>query len=218
MNTAIVIGATGLVGNELTHQLLKDKRIEHVKVLTRKPTGLVHDKLEEHIINFNAPDTWKKLVTGDILYSALGTTLRAAGSKGAQYMVDHTYQYSIAKAAAANNVPKYVLVSAAGSSPDSRIFYSRMKGELERDIKKLPFETIHILRPGMLKGKRERTRTGELIGGAVMGLVGKIPGFHSLTPIAGTQVARAMINASFRHVVGIHSYGPGELFRLSDLK
>lgn len=214
MNTAIVAGATGLVGNELILQLFKDSRIEKVVVLTRRATGLQHTKLEEHIINFNAPDTWKKLVAGDILYSALGTTLRAAGSKEAQYQVDHTYQLSIAKAAAANGVNKYVLVSAAGSSAKSNIFYSRMKGELERDVQKLPFETIHILRPGMLKGKRENTRTGEIIGGAVMETVSYIPGLGSLKPIAGNEVARAMINASFRHVVGIHIYGPGQLLKM----
>lgn len=214
MNTAIVAGATGLVGNELILQLFKDSRIEKVVVLTRRATGLQHAKLEEHIINFNALDTWKKLVAGDILYSALGTTLRAAGSKEAQYQVDHTYQLSIAKAAAANGVNKYVLVSAAGTSAKSNIFYSRMKGELERDVQKLPFETIHILRPGMLKGKRENTRTGEIIGGAVMEAVSYIPGLGSLKPIAGNEVARAMINASFRHVVGIHIYGPGQLLKM----
>jgi uncharacterized protein YbjT (DUF2867 family) len=214
MNTAIVAGATGLVGNQLTRQLLKDSRIEKVVVLTRRPTGLQHSKLEEHIVNFNAPDTWKKLVAGDILYSALGTTLRAAGSKEAQYQVDHTYQLSIAKAAAANGVSKYVLVSAAGSSTKSTIFYSRMKGELERDVQKLPFETIHILRPGMLKGERKNTRTGEIIGGAIMEAVSYIPGLGNLKPIAGHEVARAMINASFRHVVGIHIYGPGDLLKM----
>lgn len=209
MKTAIVIGATGLVGNELLKLLLKDSRIEKVIVLTRRATTIECPKLEEHIVAFDKPDTWKKLVVGDILYSALGTTLRAAGSKEAQYQVDYTYQYLAAKAAAANSVKKYVLVSAAGSSPDSRIFYSRMKGELERDIRKLPFETIHILRPGMLAGHRDKTRTGEIIGGAIMNMIGKIPGLHSLSPIAGNEVARAMINASFRHVVGIHQYGPG---------
>ncbi len=214
MNTAIVVGATGLVGNELVRQLLKDSRIEKVVVLTRRSTGLQHNKLQEHIIDFNAPDSWKKLVAGDILYSALGTTLRAAGSKDAQYLIDHTYQLNMAKAAAANGVNKYVLVSAAGSSPKSSIFYSRMKGELEQDVKKLPFETIHILRPGMLKGKRNNTRTGEIVGGALMDAISYIPGLGSLKPIAGQEVARAMINASFRHVVGIHIYGPGELLKM----
>ena len=215
MKTAVVIGATGLVGNELLRLLLKDSRIEKVIVLTRRVTTLESDKLEEHIVDFAKPESWKKLVQGDILFSALGTTLKAAGSKEAQYQVDYTYQYLAAKAAAANGVKKYVLVSAAGSSANSRIFYSRMKGELERDIRKLPLETIHILRPGMLAGHRDKVRTGEIVGGAIMNLLGKVPGLQSLAPIKGRQVAQAMINAAFRHVVGIHQYGPGELFRLA---
>lgn len=217
MKTAIVIGATGLVGNELTRLLLKDSRIGQVKIFVRRKTGLSHSKLEEHVVDFNLPDEWKKLVTGDVLYSALGTTLKAAGSKEAQYTVDHAYQFNTAKAAAVNGVQKYVLVSAGGASANSKIFYSRMKGELERDIRKLPFETIHIIRPGMLKGHRANTRTGEIIGGAVLGLVSRLPSLKALQPIEGHEVAKAMINASFRHIVGIHSYSPGELFKLAEL-
>src|ERR1700743_749739 len=115
MKTAIVIGATGLVGSELTRLLINDSRYERVKIFVRKPTGITSDKLEEHIVDFGEPDKWKRFVTGDVLYSALGTTLRAAGSKDEQYKVDYTYQYRFAKIAAANGVSAYVLISAAGS-------------------------------------------------------------------------------------------------------
>lgn len=215
MKTAIVIGATGLVGGQLLLQLLKDKRFEKVVVLARKSTHITHEKLEEHVVDFDASDSWKKLITGDVLYSAMGTTLRAAGSKEAQYKVDYTYQYQVAKIAAANNVKEYVLVSAAGSSPDSKIFYSKMKGELERDIKKLPFETIHIIRPGMLAGHRREARTGENIGVSVMNFIAMIPGLSKLKPIQGKEVAQAMINATFRQVHGIHTYTMGEVFKLA---
>jgi uncharacterized protein YbjT (DUF2867 family) len=215
MKTAIVIGATGLVGRQLTELLLKDTRFEKVKVLGRRSTNIMHDKLEEHIVTFDEPDDWKKLVTGDVLYSVLGTTLRTAGSKEAQYKIDYTYQYKIAKMAAANEVPEYVLISSAGSSPNSKIFYSRIKGELERDIQKLPFETIHILRPGMLEGSRETVRTGERIGIGVMKVLSQIPGLKRLQPIHARNVAQAMINATFRHVIGIHSYTLEEVSMLA---
>jgi uncharacterized protein YbjT (DUF2867 family) len=217
MKTAIVIGATGLVGTALVEALLKDSRFEKVKIFVRRATNMVSDKLEHHIVNFDKPDQWKKLVTGDVLYSAMGTTLRVAGSKEAQYTIDYTYQYEVAKMAAANGVEQYVLVSAAGSSPDSKIFYSRIKGELERDIMKLPFETIHIIRPGMLAGHRAEARTGEGIGIGVMTVLSKIPGLGSLKPIQGTEVARAMINATFRQVTGIHSYSLGKVIKLAKL-
>ena len=176
---------------------------------------IVNNKLEEHIVDFETPDSWKKNVTGDVLYSAMGTTLKAAGSKEAQYEIDYTYQYQVARMAANNNVGQYVLVSAAGSSVDSKIFYSKMKGELERDVKKLPFDTIHIIRPGMLAGERREARSGEKIGIGIMNLVAMIPGLHRLKPIQGAEVARAMINATFKHVIGIHSYTMGEVYQLA---
>lgn len=215
--TAIVIGATGLVGKELTQLLLRDSRFDKVKTLVRRSAGAAGEKLEEHIVDFDNPDTWKKLVTGDVLYSALGTTLRTAGSKEAQYKIDYTFQYQVAKIAAANDVKEYVLVSAANSHPDSRIFYSRMKGELERDVQKLPFETIHIIRPGMLAGHRDKVRTGEIVAGALANVFSYIPGLSRLKPIQGHDVAKAMINATFRTVTGIHTYTMEEVFALANL-
>jgi len=213
--TAIVIGATGLVGSRLVSLLLKDSRFDSVKVFARHTTGLQNAKLQEHIVNFEEMDTWKKQITGDVLYSAMGTTLKAAGSKDAQYKIDYTYQYQVAKIAATNNVPEYVLVSAAGSDPGSKIFYSRIKGELERDVKKLPFDTIHIIRPGMLGSGRKDVRTGEQLGIGVMKAISLIPGLAKLRPIEGVEVAQAMINATFRRVQGIHSYTMGGVFKLA---
>ncbi len=214
MKTALVIGATGLVGSRLVDLLLKDSRFEKIKAFVRKSTGIHNNKLEEHVVDFDDMDAWKKQLTGDVLYSAMGTTLKAAGGKDAQYKVDYTYQYPVAKMAAINGVSTYVLVSAAGSAPDSKIFYSRMKGELERDIKKLPFETIHIMRPGMLGSGRKDIRTGEQLGIGVMKVISMIPGLRSLRPIEGAEVAHAMINATFRRTLGIHSYTLGDIFKL----
>ena len=217
MKTAIVIGATGYVGSRLVELLLRDSRFEKVKVLVRRSSGITNAKLEEHVVDFDQPDTWKKLITGDVLYSAMGTTLKAAGGKDAQYKIDYTYQYQVAKAAAAHNVPVYVLVSAAGADPASKIFYSRMKGELERDVKKLPFDTIHIIRPGMLGSGRKEVRGGEQIGIGVMKVISMIPGLGSLSPIDGKEVAQAMINATFRQLQGVHSYTMGGVFKLAKM-
>lgn len=216
MKTAIVIGATGLVGNELTQALLRDSRVEKVKTFVRRPSENKHEKLEEYVVDFSDMDSWKKHIEGDVLYSAMGTTLRAAGSKDAQYHVDYELQFRIAKFAAMHGVPEYVLVSAAGSSPDSMIFYSRIKGELERDIKKLPFETIHILRPGMLEGKRSDTRAMERISIGLAKALSFVPWLKKYEPIKGKDVAKAMINATFRHVVGIHTYSLEKVAQLAE--
>jgi uncharacterized protein YbjT (DUF2867 family) len=215
MKTALVIGATGLVGSQLVQLLLKDKRFDKVKIFVRRSVGIECDKLEEYIVNFDETDKWKRLLTGDILYSAMGTTLRTAGSKNVQYKIDYTYQYQVAKAAAANDVKEYILISAAGASPDSKIFYSRMKGELERDIRKLPFEAIHIIRPGMLSGERLEVRTGEKVAISIMNALSSIPGLRKLKPIEGIEVAKAMVNATFRYSAGIHSYTMGEVSKLA---
>ncbi|MDP2365977.1 MAG: NAD-dependent epimerase/dehydratase family protein, partial [Ignavibacteria bacterium] len=104
MKTAIVIGATGLVGNFITRKLLDDNRYVKVKVFVRRSLHISNPKLEEHLINFDNIDVWKEYITGDELYSALGTTIKKAGSKDAQYKIDFTYQYEVAKASAQNRV------------------------------------------------------------------------------------------------------------------
>ncbi len=215
MKTALVIGATGLVGRQLVKLLLQDNRFEKVVVFVRRSTGLQHSKLREHIIHFEDLESWRSLVTGDVLFSTLGTTLKQAGSKGAQFKVDYTYQYNFAKAAAQNGVPKYVLVSSAGSSPDAALFYSRMKGELERDVQKLSFQQISIIRPGLLAGHRTKSRIGERIGFTVLNILRHFPSLAKYRPIDAQMVAKAMINAFEKQSKNIQTYTLEEVFTLA---
>ena len=210
--TAIVIGATGLVGSSLVQLLLEDDRFLAVKVLVRRSTGIRHLKLQEHIINFDHPAQWKHLVKGDVLFSALGTTLKSAGSKEAQYKIDHTYQFNVAKAASENSVPVYVLVSAAMANEHSKIFYTRMKGELERDIRNLPFDYIHIIQPGMLVGNRKENRPFEKIGTPVLQFLNKLGIAKKQKPIHVSIVAQAMINVSFKKENHVNTYSLLEVF------
>jgi uncharacterized protein YbjT (DUF2867 family) len=196
---AWVIGATGLVGSQLVQLLLKDDRFSTIKVFSRRSTGVQHSKLQEHIINFDRQNEWKHLITGDVAFSALGTTIKKAGSKEAQYKIDHTYQYNFALAAAQNAVPVYVLVSSAMANEHSHIFYTRLKGELERDVKKLPFANIHIIQPGILVGDRKENRTGEKIGIKMVQLLNRIGIAKKQKPVHASIVAQAMINVSFRN-------------------
>ena len=111
MKKAIVIGATGLIGKHLTKMLLDNPAYSTIKVFARKSSGINHPKLEEHIVNFDEIAKWKSNITGDELFSAMGTTIKKAGSKEAQFKIDVTYQYECAKAAAENGVKSYFLVS-----------------------------------------------------------------------------------------------------------
>lgn len=119
---ALVIGATGATGKDLVNQLLNDKDFEEVNIFVRKPVDIQNDRLHVHVVNFEKPEEWKGMVKGDVAFSCLGTTLKDAGSKEAQRKVDFDYQYEFAKAARENDVEDYILVSAYGASPDSRIF------------------------------------------------------------------------------------------------
>lgn len=212
MKTAILLGATGLVGDYLLRQLLLDDRFTAVKVLARRSTGYQNPKLTEHIVDFHQPQQWSNLLTGDVLFSMLGTTLRQAGSQAAQYEIDYTYQYQVAQAAAEHSVETYVLVSSAGADAESLVFYSRMKGELERDVKKLPFRRIRILQPGMLAGPRKEPRTGERLGLVLGSLISQVPVLRQYRPIHGRTVAQAMINAALDETPGVQTISLEEVF------
>ena len=215
MKSAIVIGATGMVGKALVKLLIADARFGKIYVYGRRSLGISNPKLAEQLVDFNKPDSWQELVRGDILFSTLGTTLKQAGGKQAQYKIDHTYQYQFAQAAAYNEVPAYVLVSSASASPDSKLFYSRMKGELERDVKKLPFKSINILQPSLLHGDREQERFGEKLGYTVLNGLNAIGLFRKYRAIEAQTVALAMINAGLQALNGVHTYALDEIFNLA---
>lgn len=205
MKTALLIGATGLVGDYLLRQLLLDDRFGAIKVFTRRPTGYQNPKLEEHIVDFDQPQQWNQQLTGNVLFSSLGTTLKQAGSQAAQHKIDYTYQYQAAQAAAENGVDTFVLVSSAGADSDSLIFYNRMKGELERDVRKLPFRRIRLLQPGILAGSRQEPRAGEKIGLLLSSVFSQLPLLHQYRPVHGRLVAQAMINAALDETPGVQT-------------
>lgn len=192
---ALVIGATGATGKDLVKKLLADQDFDQVDVFVRKPLGMENPKLTAHIVNFDQPEEWKNLVKGDVAFSCLGTTLKAAGSKEKQWKVDFDYQYEFAKIAKDNNVDDYVLVSSYGANPQSKIFYSRMKGELEEQVKGLHFNKITIFQPGMLE-RKSSDRSGEVLGGKIIKFVNKFGLFESMKPLPTDVLAQAMINSS----------------------
>ena len=147
---ALIIGATGATGKDLVTQLLADDTYNEVHCFVRKPLALTHPKLHAHIVNFETPEAWADLVRGDVAFSCLGTTLAMAGSKDAQWRVDYDYQYAFAQQCKANGVPTFVLISAAGATAQSKLFYNRMKGQLEDAVKALDFSCLLIFQPSIL--------------------------------------------------------------------
>ena len=204
--TANIIGASGLVGQQLFSQLLEHPEFEKVRSFVRRPSGQSHPKLEEIVIDFDKPALWKHLVQGHVLFSTLGTTIKKAKTQPNQYLVDYTYQYKFAKAAAENGVGTYVLVSSMGANRKSSFFYSRMKGELEEAVSKLRFKRLFIFRPSILQGKRTEKRTGELIGLAFSHLLTRFM-LKKYRPTPVDVLAKKMINvvigpsSGTRHII-----------------
>ncbi|WP_294309032.1 NAD(P)H-binding protein [uncultured Chryseobacterium sp.] len=192
---ALVIGATGATGKDLVNLLLQDQDFDEIKVFVRKPIDIQNDKLKVHVVDFEKPEEWKNEIKGDVAFSCLGTTLKAAGSKEAQRKVDFDYQYEFAKAAKENNVEDYILVSSYGANPKSKIFYSRMKGELEDAVKKLHFTKITIFKPGMLE-RKDSDRPGEVLGSRIIKFANRLGLMESQKPLPTNVLAKAMINSS----------------------
>ncbi len=188
--TALLLGATGLVGGHLLQQLLESPHYGQVVALTRRPLDVKHPKLQQEILDFDHPDVSK--IKGDDLFCALGTTLAKAGSKEAQYRIDCVYPYEIGKIAKQNGVRQYLLVSSIGADAKSSNFYLKTKGELEEKIQGLDFEHFVAARPSFLLGERKEFRLGERIGIALAKV------FAPLIPrryrgVGAEKVARALI-------------------------
>lgn len=191
---AIVIGATGLVGKHIVEILLKRPEVSSVLVFARRDLSISHSKLQTVIVDFDKVPEWANQIQGDVLFSALGTTLKTVGSKEAQYKIDHDYQLHVAEAASQNSVSGYVLISSVNANAKSPFFYLKMKGELEEKIRKLSFKSVHILRPGPLKGHREKERLNEILS---VGLLDHLPKFlvaPGMRPVDGKHVAKVAVS------------------------
>ena len=193
--TVILAGATGLVGREILQGLLADPAVTAVHSLGRRKPETQHPKLVAHVVDFAA---LPPLPPADEVYLALGTTIKVAGSQAAFRALDYDANLKVAQAALAAGVKKVGLVSAMGADARSRIFYNRVKGELEDALTQLPFEGLVVARPSLLVGDREvlgqPKRSGEVIGEVIARTLGfLIPANYK--PIPASAVAQALLAA-----------------------
>ncbi|WP_266367532.1 Rossmann-fold NAD(P)-binding domain-containing protein [Tellurirhabdus rosea] len=206
--TALVIGATGLIGDLLTHLLVDSSAYERVKVLVRRPLGWQHPRLQEVQFDFDHPNGL--LVQADDIFCCLGTTIKQAGSQEAFRKVDYQYPLDIARLGRSNGAHQYFLVSAMGSDVNSRIFYNRVKGEVERDIFAVGYPTFVVVRPSLLLGNRKETRLGEKVGEVVMRLFAPlIPSKYKA--VKAQSVANALFSLAQKRLAGIHVVESDEL-------
>lgn len=211
--TALLAGATGLIGRELLARLLADPGYGLVHVLLRRaaPEIQTHPRLVLHVVDYGALPV---LPPVDDAYIALGTTIKVAGSQEAFRRVDHDHVVAVAKAARAAGAQRLAIVSALGADANSRVFYNRVKGQMQADVAALGFPHVVFAQPSLLVGDRavlgQPVRSGEVwaarLLGPVMGLVPK-----GVRPIAARDVAAALIATLRAPRPGVHLLASGRM-------
>lgn len=170
--TAIVLGASGLTGKLLLNRLLEDEEYTSVKIFTRRSLGLVHPKLIEFIGDLLSLQEFKKDFTGDEVFCCIGTTAKKTKDKVIYKKIDFGIPTAAAKLTRANRIKSFLVISALGANYKSNIFYNKTKGEMEKVVLNQKIPNTYILRPSLIKGKRDEDRLGEKIGLIVIKLLG----------------------------------------------
>lgn len=210
MKTALIAGATGLIGKQLLQFLLDDPYYEKVKAISRKPLEIQHDKLENIVLDFNKVSEQGETLKADDVFCCLGTTIRVAKTKEAFRTVDYTYPLELARATKDQGAQQYLLISALGANKSSGIFYNRVKGEVEEAIAEVSFDSFSVFRPSLLLGDRVEKRAGEGAGTIFFTL------FDFLIPakykaIDSAKVARAMQRVAKTNKPGVQCIESSDL-------
>lgn len=196
-DTAVVAGATGMMGRQLVRLLLEDSAYQRVVVLVRRSIGISHPKLVEKQVSFDRLESELEtsLLKEADVFCTLGTTMKQAGSKEAFRRVDHQYPLALAKAALQHGAASYVIVTAMWASEQSRMFYTRVKGQLERDLLALGLQRLVILRPSLLLGDREDESFGDRATALVFRLINPLlmGPLARMKAIQCKDVAQAMV-------------------------
>jgi uncharacterized protein YbjT (DUF2867 family) len=215
--TALIIGATGLVGSELLKLLIKDNYYSEVVVFSRKIVLDTAEKVTQHVVNFDKLEDYKEKLFANDIFCCLGTTMKNAGSKDAFYKVDFEYVITVAKLTSANGATTFNLISAMGADANSSVFYSKVKGEIEEAIKKLKFRSINILRPSLIIGQRNESRPLERLAqtmGKRLPFLFSGP-FRKYRPIKASDIAKGVLKAAKLPSQGIQTYSSQEIEKLA---
>jgi uncharacterized protein YbjT (DUF2867 family) len=194
--SVLLIGATGLVGDLTLRKLLEHEEISEVRVITRKTTGIMHEKLKELVIDFELLKPFKGFMQGDVFINCLGSTRKKAGSADAFERIDYFYPLKIATACKTNGTKKMILLSAMGANKDSRLLYPRVKGQLEAACEALDFEELLIVQPSILTGERQEKRALEKMAFRFMKMIKNLlPSFYR--PVSGEGLANTIVKNVF---------------------
>ncbi|CAG9614298.1 hypothetical protein BACCIP111899_03525 [Bacillus rhizoplanae] len=214
--TALVLGASGLVGQEVTQLLIDSDYYDSVTIFVRKPLEWEHEKLQQKQVDFSILEQYKEFFAVDDVFNCLGTTIKKAKTKENFKKVDYDYTIRAARLAEEQGVQNFLVISSMGAKPKSLFFYSQVKGQMEEDIQKLVIEGIHIFRPSLLLGEREEFRFGERIGEKISGIMPFLfkGSFTKYKPISAEQVARGMYVTALREESGVHVHESSEIAKM----
>lgn len=213
---ALVIGATGSTGEFLVDELLADKNYESVTIFVRRATNKKHPKLVEEIVDFSNINNYKNLIVGDVIFSCLGTTLKAAGSKENQKKIDFDIPATFARLARENGVSSFVLLSAYGATSKSKVFYSKIKGELEDSIAEINFEQYIIFKPGLLL-RANSDRFGEYAMAKILKAVNSIGLFKKFKPLPTDLLAKKLAKSPKVLPKGTSIIGLDKIFSFANM-
>ena len=198
--TALIAGASGLVGGECLQRLLASDAYSTVTVVTRRSLGSLarHRKLREVVVDFEQLDSVGGELRADHVFCALGTTIRKAGSQAKFRQVDFEYPRHLAELTLANGAKYFSLVSALGASSKSGVFYSRTKGELEDALRAMGWPGLCLVRPSVIAGDRQESRPLERLSEILLRF-----GPATYRPVAAGKIAAAMIATAQREPRGV---------------
>lgn len=190
--TAIVLGATGLTGSHLLELLLQDSDYDRVKVFTRKELTISHPKIEEYVIDLLKLSDNANKFTADVVFCCIGTTKAKTPNKELYRAVDYGIPVEAAKLCKQNGINSFIVISALGANAKSKVFYNRLKGEMERDVLAQQIEHTQLLQPSLIVGDRDEKRMGEDLSKKIMKVIGfLIPARYKM--IEGKTIAKAMV-------------------------
>ena len=197
MKTAIILGATGLTGSLLLDKLIVDDSFERIKLFSRNRTDKTNAKIEEHLVDLFQLEKYADAFRGDVVFCCIGTTKAKTPNEETYRKIDYGIPVSAAKLSKKNGIETFMVISALGADVNSKIFYNRTKGEMERDVLQTGIKNTYILQPSLIVGNRTESRFGERLAGILMNL------FHFLIPkryktIKAETIAEAMRMLSHR--------------------
>lgn len=216
---AILVGASGAIGRCLLQDLLNDSNYKEVLILVRRKSDIEHPKLKQLVIDFNRLSDYSAELKGDAVFCCLGTTKSQTPDQKEYLKIDYQYPLDIAWMAYTNGAQSYHLVSAMGADKNSSFFYNRTKGEVESEMKTVPFKSIHIYRPSLLDGKRTQKRFGESVLNSLMQLINPLlmGSWKKYRSIKVESVAKVMLAQSLNDQKGIFIHPSDQIQMLSDV-